>query len=94
MTDNNEYHTYLLRFANKFEKGIKQVDLDTESKTGYIFLFIRDLQPGCIDLVTNLTTKCVLDALEMALSNSSEQIDDALTETPESTVIDENEKDD
>jgi hypothetical protein len=75
-----EYDEYVRKFCDKFEDGIKIADERNNTKTGFVFVFVREIDPGCIDVASNLSSDSVKNVLEMALSNTVERIDESLGE--------------
>lgn len=59
------YDKYLRLFCQKFEDSLKQ--LPNTFNTGFIFLFVRDNQPDCTDVASNLDLDTQIHYLEEIL---------------------------
>lgn len=70
-----EYEKYVERFCQNFEDGMKQVGMDDKSKCGFIFLFVRDNKPGCIDRASNMTDDSIVNILEDVLTEMKKNND-------------------
>ena len=59
---NNELYTNKLRaFCEKFEDGINLIDKRDGTKTGFVFIFVRDNHPDSVDLASNLTNDTIIE---------------------------------
>jgi hypothetical protein len=75
-----EYSEYVERFCDNFMQGIEIADKSNNTKTGFVFLFIREESADCIDIASNLSSDSIKNVLEMALSNTDDQIEKQLGE--------------
>lgn len=67
MTEDTKYEKYVELFCQHFEDGINQAGLNDMSRCGFIFLFVRDDKPVCIDRASNLTDGTIKNVLSEVL---------------------------
>jgi len=75
-----EYNEWVQKFCDKFEDGIKIADERNNTRTGFVFVFVREVNKGSIDIASNLTSETIKDILEMALSNTVDDMEKSLGE--------------
>lgn len=64
----DEYDKYLHLFCQRFEDGMEEAGLVKTNKCGFIFIFVRDNKPGCIDRASNLDDESIKNVLSDILS--------------------------
>ncbi len=75
---NKEYDFIIRKFCKRFESTINPIDNLASSRTGYIFLFDRNVgnenAHELVDVASNLTSIKMIDVLESALATIKKDI--------------------